>query len=118
VSKQKKEYSLRRILIIVGVVVIGIGVLLVAFVPDTSGGVEIVNGYGIGLIIIGVLVFVVRYYIRTPQAVEYDENEPFKTLENAGKDFKNAKSKTGKFKVVLWVIASLAVIAIMYLIYS
>ena len=55
--------NIGRILIIVGFVVIGIGILIIVFLPDTSRGttsVTVVNGYGVFLIIIGLVVFAVR----------------------------------------------------------
>jgi len=105
--------NIGQILIIVGFVAIGIGVLVVAFVPDTSRGGEMINSNGIWLIIIGFLVFVARHWIRTANVVEESE---FETIGKAIKDIKNTKSKTGKFKAVLWVIIVLGVLAFVFLI--
>ena len=105
--------NIGRILIIVGFVVIGIGILIIVFLPDTSRGttsVTVVNGYGAFLIIIGLVVFAVRgwhsWYKTRPSG--------FESMDNAIKDVKNKKGKA-KIKAVLIIIVIIVFIALMFL---
>jgi len=97
--------NIGRILIIVGFVLIGIGILIMIFLPDTSRGttsVSIVNAYGAFLLIIGLVVFLVRRIIVA-------KTTGFEEIASKLEDVKKKKGKS-KLKAIIILVGIIAII--------
>ena len=99
-----------RILAIVGFVVIGTGVLMIIFLPDTSRGtttLPVVNGYGVFLLIIGIFVFFARNLI-VVKTTSFEEG-----IVSRMEDVKNKKGKS-KLKPIIILLGLVALMLFLF----
>ncbi len=108
-ASKEKRFSTKKILAIIGFAFIGVGALIIAFLPDTSRGVEVVNAYGAFLIIIGLFVFVAIFWMGRNAFDDLGITD----IQKARKDAENKKGIRPKLKVSLLIIA--LIISLMFI---